>query len=547
MRASLAARIVGTAVAVTALSLAVVVALASYYNASRTQSDFRDKTSALAGMIANAAPTLAASNDSTTLSFLLGSLKRDADFMAAFVGDDLGVAIATAGRNPEAEAALGPQTLATMLGADPWGVVETADVIERVIGDTLLKVHALRIAGQGGRGKLVGYVAVQFDRSRLAGRAWAETAATAGAGLAVVVLVAVLLGLALRRIIAPVRPLADTVVALAGGRLDVSVPALHRRDEIGAIARALDVFRARLAENAAMAEEREASRRAEGRRAAAVDEAARGLEGELGRAFAGLADNSRRLVATADAMLGTARATTARAEEVGGAVERTTRGAEAVASATEEMSASIAEIGGRVATGAATAKSAVEEARRTAAIVQGLTDASTRIGDVVGLIRSIADQTNLLALNATIEAARAGEAGRGFAVVASEVKTLAGQTAKATEEIAAQVAAMQDATHGAVGAIDTIARLVTDLDGVTVSIAAAMTQQGGATREIARSCEVSARSAGEVRAGVESFHAAAADTERAANEVGDTAGALIRDGDGLRRIVERFLGEVRAA
>jgi methyl-accepting chemotaxis protein len=544
---SLAGRIVATAAGITALALAIVIACASLYNANRTGADFHEKTAALTGMIANAAPTLAASNDTTTLTFLLGSLKRDPDFVSAFVGDDLGVALAAAGRTPEAENAFSPGLLADIIRADVWTTVEKADLTEIVSGDRLIRLQALRLpSGQGG-GKLVGYVAAQFDRSRLAARAANETLATAGAGLAVVILITALLGVALRRIIAPVRPLAETVVALAGGRLDVTVPATDRGDEIGAIARALDIFRTRLAENAAMAQERDVRRDAEARRALAVEQASDRFEGEVREAFARLQASSERLITTAQAMLATAGATTARAAEVGGAVERTSQSAQTVASATEEMSASIAEIGERVAAGAATAKSAVGEAQRTAGVVKGLNEASSRIGDVVELIRSIADQTNLLALNATIEAARAGEAGRGFAVVASEVKTLATQTAKATEEIADQVVAMQQATHGAVAAINTIAGLVADIDGITMSIAAAMSQQGGATREIARSCEVSAESAGAVRASVETFHAAAADTETSANRVGDTARTLIQDGDELRRLMERFMESVRAA
>jgi methyl-accepting chemotaxis protein len=218
-----------------------------------------------------------------------------------------------------------------------------------------------------------------------------------------------------------------------------------------------------------------------------------------------------------------------------------------VSSGTEELSSSIAEIGRQVVTSSQVARKAVDEAGATDATMQGLADNASRISVVVDLIQTIASQTNLLALNATIEAARAGEAGRGFAVVASEVKSLANQTAKATDEIRSQIASMQTVTTSAVGAIRHITQTISEINEVTTAIAAAVEQQGAATREIARNIQHAAGGTSEVSSNIVGVSTASAEAGSAASEVLSASGALRREADVLRSEIDAFLSNIRAA
>ena len=220
---------------------------------------------------------------------------------------------------------------------------------------------------------------------------------------------------------------------------------------------------------------------------------------------------------------------------------------QAVAAAAEELSASIGEISRQVSQSSEITGQAVVDARRTDAIVRALAEGAERIGHVVGLIISIAGQTNLLALNATIEAARAGDAGKGFAVVASEVKSLAQQTAKATEEIGTQVGQIQSATKEAVEAIRVITGTIEEVSSIAVSIAAAVEEQGAATAEIARSVQQTAQSARDVTVNIGDVSQAATNTGTAADQVLDAATDLSRQAERLTSEVDGFITEVRAA
>jgi methyl-accepting chemotaxis protein len=232
---------------------------------------------------------------------------------------------------------------------------------------------------------------------------------------------------------------------------------------------------------------------------------------------------------------------------VASAAEETSVNVQTVSSGTEELSSSIAEIGRQVITSAQIARKAVDEAGATDATMQGLADNASRISVVVDLIQVIASQTNLLALNATIEAARAGEAGRGFAVVASEVKSLANQTAKATDEIRAQIASMQQVTTSAVGAIRNIGETIGEINEVTTAIAAAVEEQGAATREIARNIQHAAGGTSEVSSNIVGVSTASAEAGSAASEVLSASGALRREADVLRAEIDAFLSNIRAA
>jgi len=232
---------------------------------------------------------------------------------------------------------------------------------------------------------------------------------------------------------------------------------------------------------------------------------------------------------------------------VASAAEETSANVQTVSAGTEELSSSIAEIGRQVITSAQIARKAVEEAGATDTTMQGLADNASRISVVVDLIQVIASQTNLLALNATIEAARAGEAGRGFAVVASEVKSLANQTAKATDEIRAQIASMQQVTTSAVGAIRNIGQTIGEINDITTVIAAAVEEQGAATREIARNVQHAAGGTTEVSGNIVGVSTASAEAGSAAGEVLSASSALRREADVLRAEIDAFLSNIRAA
>ena len=267
----------------------------------------------------------------------------------------------------------------------------------------------------------------------------------------------------------------------------------------------------------------------------------------VGKVVAAVASAGTELQASADTLGEIATRTGTRAASVAAASTQASANVQTVAAAAEELAASVGEITRQVNEGARIASQAMARARETDATVKGLADGAKRIGDVVRLINDIAGQTNLLALNATIEAARAGEAGKGFAVVASEVKNLANQTAKATEEIGAQIAAIQGDTDRAVTAIQGIASVIEEIDRITAAIAAAMDQQGAATAEIARNVQQAANGTNEVSASIADVNAAAAETNGAVGDLRGAAAELARNGETLRRELAQFLASLRAA
>jgi methyl-accepting chemotaxis protein len=349
----------------------------------------------------------------------------------------------------------------------------------------------------------------------------------------------------------PVLRLGVTLERMMAGDLSTPVPDCNRSDEIGSIARALDVVRGRAqdAERLAAAQAAQAAQagadRAREERSRRMDALVGGFGDDAGRALASLQGAAQRLDGTSVQM--------SRAAEQGSRLNRTlptasqgaSGNAQTAAAATEELSASIAEITRQVGRSAEVSRRAVEETRRTDRAVRELAGTANRIGDVVKLISDIAGQTNLLALNATIEAARAGEAGKGFAVVASEVKSLASQTARATEEIGQQVGAIQGATGLAVEAIRAIAQVVAEIDQTASAIAAAVEQQGAATREIARNITGTAEAAGAVSRDTQVVRDAAEGNGRAAEQVRSASEELSATDTTLRHQVDRLLNGVR--
>ena len=348
-----------------------------------------------------------------------------------------------------------------------------------------------------------------------------------------------------------VRPLVRITAmmdAVAGGDLDRTVEGAARKDEIGSLARSLEAFRAKGLELRRMEAEAEAVKQAaEAERKAALARMADAFEANVGTIVETVSSASTQLQATAQSMSAATEETARQSTVVAAASEQATANVQTVAVASEELAASIREIARQVATSTQIAGSAVERATDTSGRVTALAESARRIGEVVGLIQSIASQTNLLALNATIEAARAGEAGKGFAVVASEVKALAQQTAKATEEIGNQIGAIQSATDETVGAIDAIAGVIRDMDQIATAIAAAVEEQASATDEISRNVQQAAAGTTEVSTNIVGVNQAANEAGVASNDVLGASGELARMAADLRTEMARFLNGVRAA
>lgn len=351
-----------------------------------------------------------------------------------------------------------------------------------------------------------------------------------------------------RRLIS--KPLSEVVLALEAltkGDTSITVD-VRSDDEIGAVAKAMEVFRENTIKMQEMEKEREESeRRAEEEKRRAMQDLANSFEGSVKSVVQNLGSSASQMRSKAQNMAAMAEETGRQSTSVAAASEQATTNVQTVSAAAEELTSSINEISRRVADSAGIAKEAAEEANKTNESVQSLSEAAQKIGDVVELINDIAGQTNLLALNATIEAARAGEAGKGFTVVASEVKNLATQTAKATEEIAAQISSIQSATTGSVEAISSITKTIEQINELATAIASAVEEQSAATREIATNSQQAASGTQEVSSNISGVQQASNETGAAANEVLGAADELMTQSDMLGKEVENFLAGVRSA
>jgi methyl-accepting chemotaxis protein len=367
-------------------------------------------------------------------------------------------------------------------------------------------------------------------------------------GIGIVAGTVVAYGWISRLISRPIRGMTTTMSELAEGRIDVEVPYTRRADEIGKMAATVQVFKENAQRVQQLHEEQESlKRRAEDEKRKGMATLAEGFNSDVMGVVDAVSTSSSHLKASATTLSSTAARASGQTDAAAKASESASRNVQTVAAAAEELSASIAEISRQVGQSAAIAAKAVKEANRTNATVTGLSEAAKRIGEVVKLINDIAGQTNLLALNATIEAARAGDAGKGFAVVASEVKSLANQTAKATEDIAQQINAIQTATAESVTAIKGIGETIGEIDAITATISDAIQQQGTATQEIARGVQQAAAGTAEVSTNIVGVTEGVGMTRNSAAEVLTAAEELSKQSQALRDRVNGFLSGLRAA
>ena len=378
--------------------------------------------------------------------------------------------------------------------------------------------------------------------------------ALAISALAVVLASGLIAFVSFRGMLRPIPTLAGVMTRMAKDDAAVEIPYLKKRDETGDMARALAVFRESLEENAAKSaendrlhtEQQETERAASEERRKAMAGLADQFEQSVGAIVNRLSASVGALQSASETMGRTTREAYERTDATAGAVEEASNSVTTVASASEQLSASIREISGKVSESSSVAQAAVAEVERTGKTVGALAKAADEIGGVIQLINDIAEQTNLLALNATIEAARAGEAGKGFAVVAHEVKSLAEQTAKATEQISGQIKSMQENTKGTVGAMRSVGDTIGRINDIAGAIAAAVEEQSAATQEISSNASQAASGAREAATGLTGLRQSASQVGDTAGGVDSAAGELAKETEDLRQEVDRFLAEVRA-
>ena len=350
-----------------------------------------------------------------------------------------------------------------------------------------------------------------------------------------------------RRLIQPLSQVRDAMTGLANGTAAGTVSLPARDDEIGALVRALRVFQEQAMAKASLERaERETLLRESARRET-METAIRSFEDGARAALTTLSGAAAQMTASSAGMEIISARTSLGVQSVATAASETSDSVTGIAAATEELSSSIVEIGRHVTHATGVTRRAVEETRRTDATVRGLAESAGRIGEVVRLINDIAGRTNLLALNATIEAARAGEAGKGFAVVATEVKSLANQTAKATEEIARHISEVQGVTDEAVKAIQRIGATIDEVDAIATSIASGVEQQDASTQEIARNVQQAAQRTREMTETIGIVSRDAKTADNTASDVKSASAAMTGEADMLRHRVDTFLDGIRAA
>ena len=538
-RRSIGRRIAASTVALVALVLSGILAIVGAYNDHRTREDFHARAEAVSALLVSAAPLLVMSGDATTLGFLLNALRRDPDFEAVVVVDDLGVVQGSDARTN----ALTPDVLKAVFGNEPQDVASDRKVAQADSDQSLIVLHALRLA-EGD--KLVGYAAIQFDKRRLLSRTSSELQVGAAIGLAAVLLIGGLLWLLLARMTASIRPLTESISAIAAGQLQVEVPSLSRKDEVGEISRAVEVLKQGLVDREKLQRERTGDEELRIARQRETEAEIASFRDSMAAALAAFETSAVQMLSASTLLSNTTADVRTRSEGAASAAAQASAEAQSVDEASREMKSAANHVGEQIVRIQSEIAAVASVARTTSSAMKSLEGAANGIGELVEMIRAIASQTNLLALNATIEAARAGEAGKGFAVVAQEVKTLASQTAGVTDRIVSQISQIQSESSRAVAEMDAITLRMTDVEQSAGSVAGAVDQQRAATTLIGQSIAGATRSAAGASHDLEALSHSLAKADEAAGHVEAASRQVSGEVGRLRTTIDAFLAKVAA-
>lgn len=530
--------VVALALLLTSL-LGAAIAGNAWRNSDRTAKDLADRVNTAILSIQEAASYGVLASNSTIIEKLLTGLQADADFDLGFVAAD-GLEIRV--ERGQTNAKLSVKDLESHLGKPLEQAFADVDRQQILRPDSHIEIAVLRM----GRNP-IGYLVLSYSRERMHQRVYTETVTDIALGIGIIAIVALILSLVLLKLLRPVSMLAAATTQLAVGDLTAVIASVDRSDEVGDMARALQVFKDNLAERRALQEASQRAKRAKDAREQRIEELISSFRNAMSLVLDALDKNGSAMTQTAEVLSGIAANNARRAKTAADETCGTSHNVQQVADASKELSSAIDEINSQVVMAREAVLGAAQISGATNVTVRALASKAQSIGEIVELIQTVAGQTNLLALNATIEATRAGDAGRGFAVVAAEVKTLASQTSQAAERISKQIADIQTETVAVVEAIGSVAQQMGNVERYTTSIAGAINQQSNAIQGIAGSISTAAARSESATAEMTELDRGVKATEDAAANVRDAAHAVVSRANYLRQTVESFLGEVAAA